>query len=357
MDFKRALMLTLAVWAATMAAFLAGIGIVMEQIPPAWMWLWLGLQPISGAALSMGLFCGVTRLEAASPGVRWRRLVLPLMLAVAAQAALDHWLATLSRMLFDAGPQGPFLQGFAFNLVVYAWLFGFQALVFELLVATHRAARLARNAAEAGKAVREAQLDALRNELNPHMLFNTFNSLSSLVLAGRNSEARSMLERLADYMRACLEDGDGALVTVADELELIEAYLAVEAVRFAQAPEVRIDCPDALIDAGAPRLILQPLVENAMKYAVHPSSGAAVITISAAEEGDRLRLTVQDTGGGDRPAVDGGTGRGLALVARRLRAMFGDAAEMRAGPAGDGFRVDLVLPRISPGLEGVAALR
>jgi signal transduction histidine kinase len=346
MDFKRVLILTLAVWLATIAAFGAGMGIIVGHVPAPWVWAWLTALIVPGTVLGLGLYAAIDRLEALSLAARWRRLALPFFLIVAVQAALDHFLYGLMRAWMGPGPTEGFLQGFAFDAVLYIWLFGFQALVFELLVATDRAARNARNAAEAREAARAAQLQALRTELNPHMLFNTFNGLSALVLAGRNSEAETLLERLSTYMRACLDGSDEALIPLGEEIELIRAYLEIEAVRFASTPDVRIEVPEDLAESRAPRLILQPLIENALKYAVHPSQGTAVVRVSAGREGGRLRLTVEDTGPGGPVAAASGTGRGLSIVARRLRTLFGEDAEMRAGPAGDGFRVDLLMPRL-----------
>nr|WP_276509181.1 histidine kinase [Sphingomonas naasensis] len=247
------------------------------------------------------------------------------------------------RALFGIKPVEGFIRGVSLNATLYVWLFAIQALVFELIAASDRAARNARNAEEAREAARAARIEALRNELNPHMLFNTFNGLSSLVLSGRNAEAEALLERLSTYMRACLEGGDAALIPLTDEIALIEAYLAIEAVRLARTPDVRIECPHDLSEAAVPRLILQPLVENALKYAVHPSRGAASVTVRAARDAGRLRLTVEDTGAAGA-SVPSGTGRGLSIVRRRLDALFGAAASLTTARDGSGFSVEILLP-------------
>ncbi|RZI99440.1 MAG: hypothetical protein EON90_11535 [Brevundimonas sp.] len=351
MDRRRLVLLTLGLWVASLAAFGTGASILYHGAPRLWFWSWLALLPVSGMVFSLLLYAGVMRFQPLSFSARWRRLGPAMIVIVLLQAAIDHWLYTLLHHASGSSGGADFLTGMAFNSVLYVWLFGLQALLFELIASRNQAELNARNAAVAGEAARAAQLEALRTELNPHMLFNTFNSLSSLVLAGRNDDAEAMIDRLSVYTRACLEGGDAALIPLADEFELIQAYLDVEAVRFARTPDVRSDCPDDLAEAGVPRLILQPLVENALKYAVHPSRGAATVWIRARRDGDRLRLAVEDTGSGAEPPPGAGTGRGLSMVARRLETLFGAAGTMAAGPSEAGFCVELTLPLTMTTLE------
>lgn len=343
MNRRHGIVITLGLWLATAGAF-ATIGIVFRNgFPGIWFWCWLACVPVSGVLLSLILQTAITRLETRSLAGRWILLTPLFLVLVLAQAGADHGFYVLMRALFGIKPVEGFLRGVSLNATLYIWLFAIQVLIFELIAASNRAARNARNAEEAREAARAARIEALRNELNPHMLFNTFNGLSSLVLAGRNAEAEALLERLSTYMRACLEGGDAALIPLADEIELIEAYLAIEAVRLARTPDVRIDCPHDLSEAAVPRLILQPLVENALKYAVHPSRGTASVTVRAARAAGGLRLTVEDTGAG-AVAVPSGTGRGLSIVRRRLDALFGASASLQAGQAESGFRVEILLP-------------
>lgn len=339
-----------------MAAFASLGGINSNHLPELWYLAYVACVPISGVPLSLILLAGIRQLQARSLTARWVRLAPLLLAIVVAQAAADQWSYELMRMAFGRKPTGEYMRALALNATIYIWLFAIQALIFELIAAMDQATRNARNAAEAREAARAAQLEALRNELNPHMLFNTFNGLSSLVLAGRNAEAEMLLERLSLYMRACLEGADAALVPLAEEIELIEAYLAIESVRFARTPDVRIDCPDDLTEAAVPRLILQPLVENALKYAVHPSRGAASVTVRAARESGRLRLTVEDTGTG-AGAVPAGTGRGLSIVSRRLETLFGTDASVKAGRDETGFRVDMLMPLSGATVEPSIRLR
>jgi len=342
-DRRKVFLITLGLWLATLAAFASISGIYRNGTLPLWVWCYLAGVPVGGVLLSLVLQASIVRFEKLSLARRWLRMTPIVLILVLCQAMADQLYYELVRATFHMKPTGEFGRAIALNTSIYIWVFAIQSLIFELIAAMNRAARHARWAEEAREAARAARMEALNNELNPHMLFNTLNGLSSLVLSGRNAEAEILLERLSVYIRACLESTDTGLIPLAQEIELIEAYAAMEAVRFARTPDIRIQCPDDLADAAVPQLILQPLVENALKYAVHPSRGAAFVTVTARREVDQLRLTVQDTGGAGL-SVSAGTGRGLSIVRRRLETLFGADTAMAAGPGGGGFRVDLLMP-------------
>jgi LytS/YehU family sensor histidine kinase len=206
--------------------------------------------------------------------------------------------------------------------------------------AEHRAVRAERNA-------QAAQLRALRYQVNPHFLFNTLNALSSLVLARRAEEAETMIVNLSSFFRSSLTLDPSDDVTLAQEIELQELYLDIEKVRFPKRLKVRIAVPADLAGARVPPLILQPLVENAIKHGVARTPESVVLTIAAREEDARLVLTVANDRGpsGAGVGAGNGTGVGLANVCERLAARFGRAAECDAGPLPDGgWRVTLAMP-------------
>lgn len=195
-----------------------------------------------------------------------------------------------------------------------------------------------------------AELRALRYQVNPHFLFNTLNSLSSLVLANRTQEAEAMIMNLATFFRTSLTGDPSEDVMLAEELRLQRLYLDIEAVRFPERLEVSIDVPASLRTACVPGLILQPLVENAIKYGVSRVRRPVLVSISAVERGRTLVLAVEDDGDpiADDPCE--GTGVGLANVRDRLAARFGDAASCQWGPLpGGGFRVELAMPLVRHG--------
>ncbi len=190
---------------------------------------------------------------------------------------------------------------------------------------------------------RTSQLSALRFQLNPHFLFNALNSLSSLVVLGRSVQAEEMIARLSDFLRATLGEPSGAKVRLDDELEMLDAYLDVERVRFADRMEVRLVLPKELRRALVPPFVLQPLAENAVKYGVAASRRTVTIAISARCEGNDLLLSIQDDG--DCLPLVGGSGVGLANIRERLALIYGERAQLDTGygPNG-GFHASVYLP-------------
>ena len=171
-----------------------------------------------------------------------------------------------------------------------------------------------------------AQLEMLRYQLNPHFLFNTLNSISTLVLLKQTERANAMLSRLASFLRYSLVGEREGLATVAQEAEALKLYLDIERTRFEDRLRTRFDIAPDVMTARLPSLLLQPIVENAIKYAVTPSENGADIIIDARRMGDRLVLTIADTGPGLAGTVggeDSGTQGGLATIRDRLAQAYG----------------------------------
>ena len=173
-----------------------------------------------------------------------------------------------------------------------------------------------------------AQLAMLRYQLNPHFLFNTLNSISTLVLLKQTERANAMLARLSSFLRYTLANESSAKVTLAQEVETLKLYLEIEKMRFEDRmrPHFRIDAET--IGARLPSLLLQPLIENAIKYAVTPSEDGADIWITASREGSAVRIEVADSGGDSASAemsATQSTGVGLANIRERLQQAYGNA--------------------------------
>ncbi|MDZ4113703.1 MAG: histidine kinase [Brevundimonas sp.] len=225
------------------------------------------------------------------------------------------------------------------------------ATLFDVLVQQDRLTAQERETAEARlkasdalAAAERARLQALRWQLNPHFLFNTLNAISVNVMAGRGSIAERMLEKLADFLRASLDADAGELSTLEAEFEILEAYLDIEAVRFGDRLQVELVCPASLRAAPIPGFLLQPLVENAIKYGVGPSAGPVTVRIEAQRAGDGdLRLIVSDTGDGSAASAPS-AGVGLANVRQRLALQYGARARLEATATSGGFRAELHLP-------------
>ncbi|MGQ0558573.1 MAG: sensor histidine kinase [Sphingosinicella sp.] len=220
----------------------------------------------------------------------------------------------------------------------------------QLRLADQRAGALEREA-------QEAQLRALRYQINPHFLFNTLNSLSSLILKQKTDVAEQMLLNLSTFFRATLSADPTADVPLDEEIKLQRLYLDIEQIRFPKRLAVEIDVPDNLLAARVPVLILQPAVENAVKYGVARSKKPVTIRIEAYEEAGRLHIKVKDNGetgaaGGDaNGSAESGTGVGLRNVCERLTARYGRQAGCLYGPNADGagFTVHIYMPVIRNG--------
>jgi sensor histidine kinase YesM len=192
-----------------------------------------------------------------------------------------------------------------------------------------------------------AQLAMLRYQLNPHFLFNTLNSISTLVLLKQTERANAMLARLSSFLRYTLANEPTAKVTLAQEVETLKLYLEIEKMRFEDRlrPHFKVE-PDT-IGARLPSLLLQPLIENAIKYAVTPSENGADIWISATREGQAVRIEVADNGDGTASeiAASPSTGVGLANIRDRLTQAYGASHrfETRKNERG-GFSVIVEIP-------------
>ncbi|WP_375403950.1 sensor histidine kinase [uncultured Sphingomonas sp.] len=196
-----------------------------------------------------------------------------------------------------------------------------------------------------------AQLAMLRYQLNPHFLFNTLNSISTLVLLKQTERANAMLSRLSSFLRYTLANEPTAHVTVSQEVETLKLYLEIEKMRFEERLRPVFDIDPRVERARLPSLLLQPLVENAIKYAVTPQEEGAEICVDVRLAGERVRIAVSDTGPGLRdgarpPSLSpASTGVGLANIRERLVQAYGpnQRFDTRSTPAG-GFSVEIEIP-------------
>ncbi|WP_374418891.1 sensor histidine kinase [Novosphingobium arvoryzae] len=226
----------------------------------------------------------------------------------------------------------------------YFLLLAWAALYFALVNAEQARAAERREGAYR-RAAKAAELRSLRYQVNPHFLFNTLNSLSALVMTGKTDAAEEMIQTLSTFYRRSLAGDPTADVALEQEIALQRLYLEIEGVRFPERLKARIDIPDDLLDARVPGMILQPLVENSVKYGVAPTNRAVHVCISARSEGDQLVITVGDDGPGAPGGPKSGFGIGLANVEDRLAARYGNAARLSAGPvAAGGWRTVIRLP-------------
>ncbi len=203
-----------------------------------------------------------------------------------------------------------------------------------------------RREGEYRRAAKAAELRSLRYQVNPHFLFNTLNSLSALVMVGRTEQAEKMIQTISSFYRHSLAGDPTTDVPLSDEIALQRHYLEIEAVRFPERLRIEFEVPKDLEAACVPGMILQPLVENSIKYAVSASTRPVTLRIAAREVDGLLVLTVADDGPG-LAAESGSTGIGLANVRSRLAARFGDRATVESGPLpAGGYATVLTMPVI-----------
>jgi len=206
----------------------------------------------------------------------------------------------------------------------------------------------------AGRAARlkvsltEARLDALKTQLNPHFLFNTLNSISSLMYTDTEAADR-MMTRLSDLLRSTIHNNGAQEVTLREELEFVDRYLEIEKIRFEERLRVRIDVEPAALDGLVPAFSLQPLVENAVRHGIGPLESGGSLAIEGRRANGRLVVRITDDGAGPReqPIREG---IGLTNTRARLDELYGGAASLQTGNGnGGGFFVELAVPYRTPG--------
>jgi two-component system sensor histidine kinase AlgZ len=194
--------------------------------------------------------------------------------------------------------------------------------------------------------LREARLLALRYQLNPHFLFNSLNAVSTLVLDGNAPAATRMLAQIGDLLRTTLDSEVTAEVTLSQELAFTEGYLAIEQTRLGERLKIDMAVPWETRDALVPNMLLQPLVENAVRYGVAPWIEGGWIAIKSALDADRLRIVIGNSGRrGEGEQKKDGNGIGLGNTAERLKTLYGANFEFSLGwPEAGGCEVVLELP-------------
>ena len=302
-----------------------------------------------GALLCLGL-SAILRLMARQPF--WRRagagalLIFPAAMAYAiANALIFGWVDEKLAIHFG----GAVIPAIVVNATFWVPSFLCWAAIFLALEFSFDVRDRERRILELRIAAERAQLMALRYQINPHFLFNAHNSVLSLIAKGDPEKAGATLLHLSDFLRTTLEMDPVALVRLDDEIALTRLYLKVEQVRFPTRLRLVVDISPPAAAAMTPSLILQPLVENAVKHGVERSSGTTTITLGARIDDDRLRITIANDGRGRHCAsteLSAGLGLGLENVRARLALVYGEAGRLDAGPGSPGgyvVRLDLPL--------------
>jgi len=253
-----------------------------------------------------------------------------------------------SDSFFPLGPfEDVFVGQFHFNLLLYCVLVGlYQTSDYyrRFREREQRAAQLELEAAQLETQLTRAQLDALKMQLHPHFLFNTLNTISVLMEEDVGA-ANEMLLRLSDLLRAALKNNEAHEVTLEEELQFLEKYLQIEQARFQDRLKVRIDPAPETLAAYLPNLLLQPLVENAIRHAVAPRATETVIEIRSRKQNGHLHLSVSDNGEGMIDHAIPTNGIGLSNTRARLEKLYGSDQDFKLETtAGSGVHISITLP-------------
>ncbi len=294
------------------------------------------------------------RLERSRWAMRTLLLLLATVIATIIQALFDlNWTRYMALTFF------PTWQPWALQItsqrvlttgVLYLWTFCLALTLLWAARASRSSEANAARAAEAEAAAARAQSAALRLQLNPHFLFNTMNSISSLVGLDRKGEAEEMIGRLCDFLRGSLNSDPMEDVPLCQEIDAIDAYLSIEGTRFGERLEIDIDVAPETVNAAVPNFILQPFVENAIKHGVSLMKGPAHVTVAAAREDGDLVLTVTNSAESAGQAAAGrlpsrpSTSIGISNARERLRNRYGERGKLIAGPTDGGYRAAIRFP-------------
>lgn len=281
------------------------------------------LLTATGYSMTMLMAAAFRRLIRLKPIITWAISITIVLIASASFSAIETWShATFVRP--GLRPQG--IEFLSAILLDFSLLAAWSALYYGInyyLILERQTDQLLQLEHQASA----AQLAMLRYQLNPHFLFNTLNSISTLVLLKQTDRANAMLSRLSSFLRYTLINEPAGQVTVAQEVETLKLYLEIEKMRFEERLRPHFHIDPAAATARLPSLLLQPLVENAIKYAVTAQEEGADISVDARKLGNRVLISVSDTGpGADGQALSLGqssTGVGLANIRDRLAQAYG----------------------------------
>ena len=248
----------------------------------------------------------------------------------------EAWFVALQVLFNPWGyPQQPtFLDAWRTSLVfqVLTYLFVY-ALILTIIYAMDALERMARQKMETARLSEElskSQLAALRQQIEPHFMFNTLHSITGLVRDNRNDAAVSMIVGLSEFLRRALEDSHRSQVTLAEEVEYLQRYLDIQKIRLGERLLITMDIPAALLQAQVPNLLLQPLVENAIKHGIAKRATGGTVHVAAANHGGKLCLSVYNDGP-DFPADRHSTrtGVGISNLRTRLQILHGKQSELK----------------------------
>jgi two-component system, LytTR family, sensor kinase len=279
------------------------------------------------------------------PIITWSVTLLAVAIGSILYAYIDAW---VNQTMRPNGDGSPFIQLWLAALYIDGILLGAWSALYYAINFFVRAEEQQDQMLRLEAQATSAQLTMLRYQLNPHFLFNTLNSISTLVLLKQTEQANAMLSRLSSFLRFTLINEAEAKVPLNQEIETLKLYLEIEKMRFEERLRAKFEIDPTVNDGLVPSLLLQPLVENAIKYAVTPKEEGADITVSAQLVGQKIRITVSDTGPGLQPGQQNSnlsTGVGMANTRERLMQAYGNEQRFKHRiKSTGGFEVVIEMP-------------
>jgi len=252
--------------------------------------------------------------------------------------ASAHW-PTWGRHYASHGVRDP--EHFGLEIVLYGFIYGMCAFLHSRMQTQH--ALIQKLKVE--QQLTQAHLKALQMQMEPHFLFNTLNALASLVAQGRNREASKTLEHLDTILRTTLRRRAPEKVPFAEELRVIESYLAIQQVRFAHRLQVKIEATPEAMEGLIPCFLLQPIVENAIQHGIAPMERGGLIETSVKRVGETLWMQVRDNGSGPDGSLTKGHGIGMQNTKERLAYFYPNMHKFQAvSPVGGGYEVTIQIP-------------
>jgi sensor histidine kinase YesM len=344
-------MLVSAAWIGP--AILGGIDVVAQH----YLWdngpvnvrrvLFVSLDWLLYALLTPLVFLLARRWPLARPTLAGRaalHLLFALLFCAAWAGAGTLLKALIEPQAMDAGPAMYFASWLfitlPFGVAVYLAMVGTEHATRYLAVARERELQVARLSEQ----LTGARLAALQAQLNPHFLFNSLNTIAVLVRGGDGHAAARVVEQLSDVLRRTLSRHQASEVALADELELVRQYLAVEQARFSDRLRPELDIDESTLSAAVPAFALQHLVENAIRHGIARRTDAGRLVVTSRRDGGMLELTVEDDGPGIAPDAVQAKGHGLENTRERLRTLYGERATLAVTRTEQGTIARLRIP-------------
>lgn len=303
-------------------------------------------------ALATPWIIGLARRHPFVRGTTARSVAVHVAAFATIGAVAEGWTATL-QVLFNpwGNRRSPdfwdsWSTTFVYHVLIFLIAYALILTVTYLLDSRDNVARQETETARLNEELSKAQLAALRRQMEPHFMFNALNSIAGLVRDHRNDSAVSMIVGLSEFLRRASSDSHRSQVTLAEEVEYLQRYVDIQKVRFEERLRISVDIPADLLNAQVPNLLLQPLVENAIKHGVATRMAGGNVRVSGARSNGSIRLSVYNDGPGfPEDWQTQAAGVGLANLRTRLQILHGDASGLQLRRAGtDGVEVVVTLP-------------